>query len=67
MEGTGALEVPASLRSADKKGYVYSHEGEKGWLPQEYFPVGVKTRKYYEPTERGFEKTIKQFLIWLKS
>ncbi len=67
VESTGALEVPANLRSADNKGYAYSHNGEKGWLPQEFFPAGVKSKKYYEPTDRGFEKTIRQFLTWLKS
>jgi putative ATPase len=67
VEKTGALGVPANLRGSDNVGYQYAHDSEKGWVKQEYFPQGVKNKKYYEPTERGFEKTIKQFLAWLKS
>lgn len=67
VDKTGPLGVPANLRGSDNVGYVYAHNGEKGWVNEEYFPAGVKSKKFYEPTERGFEKTIKQFLAWLKN
>lgn len=72
----GALPVPLSLRSAQTqlsksigygKDYQYSHEGPKGWIPQDFLPTELKDTKFYEPSERGFEKRIKEFLTWLKS
>ena len=59
------LEVPASLRDSHYKGaasqgagvgYVYSHEGEGGWVDQDYAPVRLD---YYKPTDRGFEAVIR--------
>jgi putative ATPase len=72
----GALPVPLSLRSAQTslsksigygENYQYSHEGPKGWIAQEFLPKEIKDTKFYEPSERGFEKRIKEFLAWLKS
>ncbi len=62
------LAVPAHLRDAHyagaKKlghgaGYKYSHDTEGGYVPQAYLPEG---RRYYEPTENGMEKRIKERL-----
>ncbi len=44
-------------------GYRYAHNGEKGWVEQEYLGVD---KTYYEPTERGYEQRIRQFMAWLK-
>lgn len=41
------------------KGYQYAHSGEGGWVDQDY--LGVEKR-YYEPTDRGYEQTIRQRL-----
>jgi len=38
-------------------GYQYSHDGEGGWVDQEYVPADVT---YYTPTDRGFEATIQE-------
>lgn len=38
------------------KGYRYAHDFEGGWVDQEYVPADVT---YYEPTDRGFEATIR--------
>ena len=40
-------------------GYQYSHEGEGHFVPQNYL---TETRRYYEPTEQGVEKKIKERL-----
>ena len=38
------------------EGYQYSHNAPGGWVDQEYLP---EQRQYYEPTDRGYEATIK--------
>lgn len=72
----GALPIPLALRSAQTslvrsmgygKDYHYSHEGAKGWIDQEFLPEALRGEKFYEPSERGFEKRIREFLAWLKS
>ncbi len=64
------LAVPRHLRDghykgAEKlgngKGYLYSHDFEGGFVPQAYLPEG---RRYYEPTENGLEKRIKERLAY---
>jgi len=60
--------VPRHLRDANYPGakdlghgdgYQYPHDGPGHFLPQEYLPEGTKSRRYYEPTEQGYEKKIK--------
>jgi len=60
------LPVPAHLRDAHYKGatqfghgdgYEYSHDHEGGWVDQQYLS---EPRKYYEPTDRGYEAVIRQ-------
>jgi len=66
------LEVPKPLQDAHypaaKKlgrglGYKYAHSFPKHYVKQDYLP---QRRVYYEPTELGFEKTIKDWLTRLK-
>jgi len=44
------------------EGYQYSHSAESGWVDQEYLGVD---KTYYEPTARGHEQRIGQFLKWV--
>jgi putative ATPase len=76
VEKTGTVPIPLSLRSAKTaamkglgygKGYKYSHEGEKGYQPQRFLPEELGDIKLYEPSDRGFEKNIRQYLEWMKS
>lgn len=76
VDQTGTVPIPLSLRSAKTaamkklgygKGYRYSHDGEKGYLPQRFLPEELGDVRLYEPSDRGFEKTIRQYLEWLKS
>lgn len=62
------LAVPKHLRDGHYKGsktlghgqgYKYSHDYEGAFVPQAYLPEG---RTYYEPTENGLEKRIKERL-----
>jgi putative ATPase len=42
-------------------GYKYPHKFAEGFVPQQYLPDGFG-KKYYHPTDRGYEKNIKQYL-----
>lgn len=62
------LAVPAHLRDASYKGakrlghgegYKYAHEYEGHFVPQDYLGAD---KRYYEPTEQGVEKKIKDRL-----
>jgi len=62
------LAVPKHLRDIHYKGarrlghgegYKYSHDYEGGYVAQAYLPEG---RIYYEPTENGMEKRVKERL-----
>lgn len=67
------LAVPAHLRDGHYQGakrlghgkdYLYSHDFEGGYVPQAYLPEG---RVYYEPTDRGMEKRIKERLEYWRA
>ena len=59
------LAVPKYLRGSGSKllgggdGYRYAHDYEEGYVPQAYLPEG---RRYYEPSDIGFERKIKERL-----
>ena len=66
-----AEPVPLHLRNAPTdlmrkldygKGYRYAHDEREGVAPMECLPPALRDRKYYQPTERGFEKEIKRRL-----
>jgi putative ATPase len=67
------LPVPKHLRDAHYKsakklghgeGYQYAHDSETGYIPQAYLPEG---RIYYEPTELGYEKRVKERLDYWRA
>ncbi len=47
---------------AEETPYLYPHSAEDGFVQQEYLPAGAKSQPYYEPTDRGQEKKIKERL-----
>ena len=66
MENTYA--PPGALSAARQSAlaylrYKYSHDHEGGWVDQAYLP---EERRYYEPTDRGFEATIRARLEELR-
>jgi putative ATPase len=72
VEEGRAMEVPKHLQdshySGAKKlgrgvGYKYAHDFKGHYIKQEYMP---QARIYYEPTDIGFEKNIKEHLQRLK-
>ncbi len=67
------LAVPRHLRSTGDKraaktlghtGYQYSHEGDGAYIPQAYLPEG---RRYYDPSENGYEKRVKERLDYWRA
>src|SRR5437879_4184972 len=68
-----AEAVPLHIRNAPTKlmedlgyggGYKYAHAFEHAYVPQEYLPEVLRGARWYEPTEFGFEKDIKQRMEW---
>jgi putative ATPase len=66
-----AEPVPLHLRNAPTKlmkdldygkGYEYAHSDAEAVTGMSCLPKSLEGRKYYEPTERGFEKEIKRRL-----
>ena len=61
----------AAFRGADKlgygKGYKYPHDYEKNYVDQQYMPDLLIGQKYYEPTNNGYEKKIKDSFEMLKN
>ena len=66
---SGALPTPLHIRNAPTKlmkdldyakGYKYAHNYEDGFVVQEYLPDKLKGRRFYQPTNRGYEKILKQ-------
>ena len=63
-----SVEVPVHLRDghyfgAQKLGhgvgYDYPHDHPEGWVPQQYLPDEVRARRYYDPSDHGFEQEIR--------
>ena len=71
VERTRADPVPLHLRNAPTplmrkigygKGYRYAHDYEEAQVEQQHLPDAIKDRTYYRPSERGYEKSVKERL-----
>jgi putative ATPase len=67
----GAEPVPLHLRNAPTRlmksldygrGYQYAHDDPEGVADMDCLPERLRGRRFYNPTERGFEKEIKRRL-----
>ena len=72
---TQQTEVPMHLRNAPTKlmkqlghgvGYQYAHHAADAVVDQQHFPEGLAATTLYLPTDRGFERTLKERLDWLQ-
>jgi putative ATPase len=68
-ESHPAYAVPLHLRNAPTRlmkqlgygaEYLYPHDYPGGWVDQRYWPEEVEPRTFYEPTDRGFEATLRE-------
>ncbi len=75
-----AQPVPLQIRNAPTglmkeldygKGYIYAHDTEEKVSAMQCLPDALKDRRYYEPTEEGGEREVKEkleeILRWKKS
>jgi len=70
----GALEVPLHLRNASTalmkqlgygEGYDYPHGYDGSHVAQQYLPDELAGRAFFEPSDQGFEKMIRERMeIW---
>jgi putative ATPase len=70
VQNEPTMPVPKHLKdshyaAAKKMGfgadYKYPHSFDGGFVAQDYLPAGVE-KKYYRPSERGYEKNIRAYL-----
>ncbi len=75
MEQTQALSVPVHLQDSHYRGakqighgtgYLYAHDFPNHYVRQQYLPDGLSETKFYEPTENGYEKQIREHLAFLR-
>ncbi len=64
IEEKKILAPPKYLTRIGQKDYKYPHDYSKGWVQQDYLPV---KRKYYFPTDQGYEARIKKRMEELES
>jgi putative ATPase len=71
VKNSGSLPVPFHIRNAPTqlmkdlgygKNYKYAHDYKDAFTTQEHLPEKLRGRLFYFPTDRGYEKTIKQRL-----
>ncbi len=68
---SGSLPVPLHIRNAPTrlmkdlgygKNYKYAHNYKDAYSPQDYLPEELKGERFYDPSQRGHEKVIRQRL-----
>ncbi|MBI9082553.1 MAG: replication-associated recombination protein A [Desulfobacterales bacterium] len=71
IDQTGALPVPVHLRNAPTRlmkdmgygeGYRYAHDYPDAVAAQQHLPDALTGRRFYRPSDRGYEKTVGQRL-----
>lgn len=76
VKAGAAGAVPVHLRDAHYagaqelghgKGYIYPHNEPLGIAQQDYAPAGLSGRVYYEPTQFGAERGLRERLARVKS
>ena len=71
-EGVDTL-VPMHLRTsprnrnADHPSYVYPHDYPNHYVEQQYLPHEIDGRRWYKPSDQGYEKRIAEWLETIKN
>jgi putative ATPase len=73
VEATRNDPVPLHLRNAVTglmrglgygEGYKYAHDFDDARVEQEHLPPNLAGRRYYEPSDHGFERRVRERLNW---
>jgi len=75
IEAEGAQPVPIHLMDANRdakgfghgKGYKYPHNYPGHFTEQQYLPDAVQGKKFYQPSDEGYEARVKKFIEQLKN
>ncbi len=67
IEKEREAEVPKPLRDANRdkiefghgQGYLYPHAYRDHWVEQQYLPKGLQGKMFYQPSNQGYEETIR--------
>lgn len=57
---------PGAQKLGHGRGYLYAHDFPNHYVKQQYLPDGLEEARFYEPTEQGYEKQIRERLYFLK-
>ena len=75
VEDTRTMPVPAHLQDRHYKGaeklghglgYKYAHDYPNHYVTQQYLPDGMEGMRFYEPSENGYEKKIREHMEFIK-
>ncbi len=75
VKHTMTAPIPSHLMDSHYKGagklghgldYQYAHVFPNHYVKQQYLPDGLEGSRFYEPTEQGYEKQIKDWLDFLE-
>jgi len=76
VERSGDLTIPNALRDTHYKGatklgrgegYLYPHVFENNYVEQQYMPDELKDKKFYHPTNNGYEQEIRTLFKKIKN
>lgn len=72
---TRTMPVPSHLQDRHYKGaeklghglgYKYAHDYPNHYVTQQYLPDGMEGMRFYEPSENGYEKKIREHMEFIK-
>ena len=75
VKNTMTAPVPSHLQDAHYKsssklghgiGYKYAHDYPNHYVEQQYLPDGLTDRKFYRPSENGYEQQIREYFHKIK-
>jgi putative ATPase len=76
IEDEGKIEVPDHLKDSNRdavalghgKGYQYPHDHQDHYTPQQYLPKDILGTYFYNPSNQGYEASVKERLErWRKA
>lgn len=75
VKNSQTASVPGHLQDSHYKGagklghgigYLYAHDYPKHYVRQQYLPDGLTDQVFYEPSDNGYERQIREHMRWLQ-